>query len=157
MDFLLNQGEFVRSLTLKAVDGIDDSLLDRIPEGFRNHIRWQLGHIFVAQERLVIGAAGLPMQLPEHYGRLFPNGSTPLDWQPDESPPIAELTALLREQPGRIRSSITDRLHEPVPKPYTTSSGLTLSTIGEFVSFTLYHEGMHVSMIKLYKKLLDLR
>lgn len=61
---------------------------------------------------------------------------------------------MLTEQPKRIQEAFHNRLSEQVT-PLTTGSGLTLNSIGEFINFTLYHEGMHFNTIKLLNRFAD--
>lgn len=147
---VFKQIEFVRSVTIRAVESLSEQLLDTIPEGFNNNVRWNLGHIYLVQEKFAFHFAGEPVQLPESFDRLFGRGTKPAEW--NEEPPTREqLLQMLTDQPKRIHESLHNRLGEQV-KPYTTGSGLTLSSIGEFVNFTLYHEGMHYNTIHLLKR-----
>lgn len=150
-EFVFKQLEFIRQLTIKAVEEISESTLDIIPAGFNNNLRWNLGHIYVVQEKFAFHFAGEPSVLPENFTRLFASGTKPADWN-EETPTLEVLLAMLAEQPKRIQESLHHRLEEPVNNPLTTGSGLTLSTIGEFLSYTLYHEGMHFNTIKLLKR-----
>ncbi|CAH1216818.1 hypothetical protein PAECIP111891_04482 [Paenibacillus allorhizoplanae] len=147
----LKQLDFIRQSTIKAVAGLSENTIDHIPEGFNNNIRWNLGHIYTVQEKFAFHFAGEPLQLPENFDRLFAKGTKPADWN-EELPSLEELLALLAEQPKRIQSILQDRLDESVAKPFTTGSGLLLSTIGEFLNFTLYHEGMHFNAITTLKR-----
>jgi hypothetical protein len=154
MDFVFKQLEFARSQTLKHLDGVPEIIAARIPEKFRNHILWQAGHIYFVQERFAFLMHGFDAQLPEPFQALFAPGTTPLSWT--ETPPaLSEVIAMLRMQQQRIQQVLKDRIGEKAPSPYTTSSGLTLETIGDFLNFTLYHEGMHFNSIKHYKVLLN--
>lgn len=151
-DYLFRQLEFVREQTLKAVADITEDVADAIHTGFRNNIRWNLGHIYVVQENFAFRFLGMPLTLPANYPDLFANGTSPLNWT--EGPPsISELITLLSGQQARVSSALEHRLNEKVEKPYTTSAGLYLETVREFLNFTLYHEGMHFSYIKAYKAL----
>ncbi|MCI3921265.1 DinB family protein [Paenibacillus sp. TRM 82003] len=153
---LFTQLEFVREQTLKVAHGLTEAEVDRVPEGFRNTIRWNLGHIYVVLERFAFQYIGLPLERPDGWKELFEYGSSPLT--PPEGvamPTLEELEAALRGQPGRIREALANRLPEPVDPPYTTSTGITLSTPEQFLSLALYHEGMHMSVIKTYKRLLS--
>ncbi|OCT15340.1 hypothetical protein A8709_14715 [Paenibacillus pectinilyticus] len=151
---IFNQLAFARNNTLKVLEGITERTATSIPEKFRNHILWQAGHIYVVQERFALLLHGLEAQLPESFLALFVAGTTPLTWA--ETPPtMTEVVDMLRKQQERIQTALKDRLSEQAPAPYKTSSGFTLETFGEFLNFTLYHEGMHVSSIKHYKMLLN--
>ncbi|WP_274362541.1 DinB family protein [Paenibacillus thermotolerans] len=147
---------FVRGQTLKQLEGVTEETADRIPEPFNNSIRWNAGHIYVVLERYAFQYLGLPQHLPAGFKERFEFGTSPSNHQAaDPAPTLEELKALLQEQPARIRAALEHRLQEEVPQPYTTSSGITLRTPEQFLAFNLFHEGMHVSVIKHYKKLLS--
>ncbi|WP_337102901.1 DinB family protein [Paenibacillus sp. YIM B09110] len=148
---LFYQIEAIRNLTIKAVEGISEALLDTVPEGFNNNLRWNLGHIYLVQEKFAFHFSGDTVQLPESFERLFARGTKPADWK-EEPPALEVLLEMLAEQPKRIQSLLQGRLDEAVTPTYTTGSGVQLSTIGEFLTFTLYHEGMHLGAIKLLKR-----
>lgn len=154
--FLFKQTAFVRGQTLKLMEGVTEEIADRIPEGFRNNIRWNLGHIYVVLERLAFQYIGLPQHLPEGFKEHFEYGTSPLNNPVSiRVPTLKELEALLKNQQERIHEALAHRLQEKVNPPYTTSAGMTLETPEQFLSFSLYHEGMHLSVIRLYKSLLS--
>ena len=148
---MFKQIEFVRQVTIKAAEGLSEQLLDSIPEGFNNNVRWNLGHIYLVQEKFAFHFSGEPTQIPDHFEALFAKGTKPADWDV-EPPTIEALLELLAEQPKRIKQALQHRVDEPVKAPFTTGSGLTLHTIGEFLNYTLYHEGMHYNTISLLKR-----
>ncbi|MGO4890650.1 DinB family protein [Anaerobacillus sp. MEB173] len=148
---VLKQLDVVRKITINEVEGLSEETLNTIPDGFNNNIRWNLGHIYLVQEKFAFYFAGEPMQVPESFDRLFGRGTSPSDWS-EELPKLDVLLQMLEDQPKRIQETFQNRLSEQVKEPFTTRSGVTLSTIGEFVNFTMYHEGMHVSAIKLLKR-----
>jgi hypothetical protein len=149
---VFTQLQFVRSQTLKALEGVSEELAARIPDKFRNHILWQAGHIFLVQERFAFMMHGLDHRLPESYINLFAPGTTPLNWT-ITPPTLAEVQELLAGQQERLQQALAGRLEQTLAAPYTTSTGITLSTTGELINFTLYHEGMHFQAIKQYKVL----
>ncbi|MDH6369419.1 hypothetical protein M2444_001197 [Paenibacillus sp. PastF-3] len=150
---VFKQIEFVRSVTVRAVEVLSEEILDIIPQGFNNNIRWNLGHIYLVQEKFAFHSARELMQLPESFERLFAKGTKPAAWS-EKPPTLKVLIEMLSEQPKRIQEAMHNRLSEQVT-PLTTGSGLTLNTIGEFINFTLYHEGMHFNTIKLLNRFAD--
>ncbi|SEO60737.1 DinB family protein [Paenibacillus sp. OV219] len=153
--YLFTQLKFVRSQTLKLMDGVTEEMADSVPEGFRNTIRWNLGHVYVVLERYIFQYLNLPQQLPAGFKELFEFKTTPLNWPSDANiPTLAELEQLLAGQLERVEAAIAHRLHETLQQPYTTSTGLTIESPEQFCSMNLFHEGMHLSVIKLYKSLL---
>ncbi|MBA2938255.1 DinB family protein [Paenibacillus sp. CGMCC 1.16610] len=153
--FLFRQLAFVRNQVLQAVEGISEETADQIPNGFRNSIRWQLGHIYVVMERYAFQYMDLPVQLPQGFKEQFEYKTSPLTTPADiVVPTLSELKFLLKNQIERISSELGDRLQDNVT-PYTTSAGMKLESLEQFLSFNLYHEGMHFSVIKIYKVLLS--
>ncbi|MCR2806574.1 DinB family protein [Paenibacillus soyae] len=153
--YLFDQLAFVRKGTLKAAEGVTEEQADIVPEGFNNSIRWNLGHLYVVLERYGFKYIGLPQQLPEGFRERFEFGTSPRSYEGAAPvPTMTELTELLGGQVDRIREALGDRMHEQVT-PYTTSTGFTLYTPEQFMSLALYHEGLHQSVIKLYKTILN--
>ncbi|WP_410512277.1 DinB family protein [Paenibacillus sp. BR2-3] len=150
--YLFDQLAFVRAQISKVMKGVTEELADQIPQGYRNSIRWQLGHIYVVCERFAFQYIGMPLHLPEGYKELFENGTSPLTAPTSiPLPSLQELAFLLQEQQERIRNGLGHQMQVKVP-PYTTSGGMTMETPEQFLSFDLFHEGMHLSVIKMYKK-----
>ncbi|EGW36095.1 DinB family protein [Desulfosporosinus sp. OT] len=150
-DFLFNQLKVVRTNTINAVKELSESQVDSVPEGFSNNIRWNLGHVYLVQERFAFGFTQEPIQMPDGFTDLFGKDTKPSEWK-IQPPTLSELIKLLDDQTNRIKEKLLNRLDEAVVNPLTMPSGLTLKTIGEFLTFSMYHEGMHVQTIKMLKK-----
>jgi len=146
---VLDQLPFIRKATLSVARDVTAAEADVIPEGFRNNIRWNLGHIVATTDRLAFGIAGLPSRAPDGYAKWFGRDSSPGTWEGDV-PGLEEIIARLEEQPERIRESLEGRLDTPLDKPYPLPSGLTFHTIGEALNYSMYHEGVHLGTIKSY-------
>jgi hypothetical protein len=153
--FIFSQLDFIRKNTLKAITDIPEETADYIPEGFKNNIRWHLGHLYVVQEKLAFAPLDLPMELPTEMLAFFAPGTAPQDWK-TAPPTIEEITKLLEKQMDRVYEALQNRVYEQVNHPFTTKSGLTLETVEQFLSFNLYHEGVHISTIKALKTLSEL-
>lgn len=148
--FLLNQIDVIRSITLKSVESLLEEQADFQPDGFNNTIRWNLGHIYVVQERLAFHYAGFPVDVPPSYIEMFSNGTKPSDWK-IAPPSLAEICSRLAEQPGRIGTLLGDKLMEPPAVPFRRYDG-KFDTIGAVIGFSIYHEGLHDAAIALIKK-----
>lgn len=151
--YLSNHMDTVRNLTLTVLDHTPEEFANRIPEGFNNNIRWNFGHIAYIQERLAYEVNGKPMQLPEQYARLFAAGTSPADWN-EEPPTLAEIKEQLVAQTARIKESHQEGLEDPLPQPFTNKVGITFDTVGGCLVFSFFHEGMHLSTIRNYVRLL---
>ncbi|MCV4231704.1 DinB family protein [Virgibacillus sp. LDC1] len=145
--YLFEHLEFVRTQTLNLVRDVPDDIAEMIPRGMNNHVKWNMGHVLFTMERFAFGVNGEAMNLPGHYTELFRSGSKPREisaaW-----PSMHELLGLLEGQVHRIEHRYRAHLHDTVLSPYTTSKGLKLTRVEEFLSFCLYHEGMHFDKMK---------
>jgi len=149
--YLLDQLEFARQGTLHIVSDVTESQADLIPQGFNNNIRWNLGHIYLVQEQFAFVFSQGPVQIPDGFVELFATGSKPTDWKL-KPPTLSDIVQMLAEQSKRIRLNLENRLDEPVENPLTIAA-LSLKTVEEFLSFTLFHEGIHSQMLKILKNL----
>jgi hypothetical protein len=95
------------------------------------------------------------MEMADHFMELFSRGTKPGGWG-EQMPSINDLIQLLENQVNRIKQALKFRLKEPVEHPFTTYTGsLTLSKVEEFLSFCLYHEGIHIKAIKSIKRIIQ--
>lgn len=149
---LFDQMNYLRQVTLFTVKDVSEKDAAIIPEKFNNNILWNLGHLCYSQEKFAFHFAQEPLETPQGFAELFEMGTKPSDWT-IQPPTLQELLQLLTEQPKRIRERLKDRLDEEVPNPFTIP-GITLSNIGQLLSFNMYHEGIHVQAIRMLKKLI---
>ncbi|TGE32213.1 DinB family protein [Desulfosporosinus sp. Sb-LF] len=149
--FLFNQLKVIRSNTINTVKELGENQADLVPEGFNNNIRWNLGHVYLSQERFAFNFAQEPMVVPNGFTELFGRDSKPSEWKV-QPPTLPVLIQLLEDQTNRIEEKLSNRLDEVVANPLTMPSGLTLKTIGEYLIFSMYHEGMHVQTINMLKR-----
>ncbi|MFC0216653.1 DinB family protein [Paenibacillus chartarius] len=152
---LLRQVELVRAITLTAFDHLDEELADRQPAGFPNNIRWNLGHILITQEQLATHFAGMEPQLPPEYLRWFGNKTKPSDWT-ETTPTLQELKHRLQIQTAYICDKLGPRLDDPALKPFVRL-GREMTTIGEVLTHSLYHEGLHQGAILGLRKAIAAR
>ena len=148
---IIRHMETVRGITEQTMKGIPEEVLDIIPHGFNNTIRWNFGHIAFVQEKLVFGILGEEMSTPKEYEQLFGAGTKPAEWI--ETPPsFTEIAKILTEQKTRIKDFLQGRLHENLPTPFTNRGGITFYTVGEAFLYSFYHEALHIETInRLYR------
>jgi uncharacterized damage-inducible protein DinB len=150
---IIKQVELVRSITLHTVDQITDEIANIIPAGFNNNIRWNLGHILIVQDQLASQFAGIPQQLAPEYLQLFANHTSPKDWK-TPVPRLKDITEQLTRQTEFIKTHLENRLQEKAVKPFKRM-GYEMTTIGEILSFSLHHEGMHVGVIGVQRRQIE--
>ncbi|PKR78388.1 DinB family protein [Halalkalibacillus sediminis] len=143
---LFAQLRFIRMRTIAALDATSEENADKQPAGFTNNIRWNLGHIFVAQENLLYAFIGEKPPMPEHFLKWFNRGTSPQDWDGD-LPSLEELRQLLKEQPDRMEATFTGQLNEKGPQPFALTEDFVLETIEDAFHFVIWHEGIHQGTI----------
>lgn len=149
-EMIFQQINLVRQNTLNEMANLTEEQADLVPVGFNNSIRWNLGHIFTVQNGLILQFGGKVTETPVHYFELFAPGTKPADWSA-EVPPLHELKQLLEEQPAKLKEALAGQLDEQAAKAFKT-----LTTVGEILNFSIFHEGMHLGAIKGLKKANDL-
>ncbi|MGR3766235.1 DinB family protein [Rossellomorea sp. NS-SX7] len=152
---MFQQMEFIRSRTLAFLDATTEEQADAMPDGFRNSIRWNLGHILLSQENLLYSFVGENERkaIPAHYNELFGFNTSPLTWEENglTPPTLTELRDLLEEQPKRVKQTFTGRLDEQGEKPFNLGT-VSFTTLGEVLSFANWHEGLHQGTITTIKR-----
>lgn len=122
--------------------------VDVVPPGFRNNIRWHLGHIPVINELILSGMCGVSATLPAEYAEFFGNGTSPDGWGNREVPSIEAILGELATQAAAIESQLSGRLGELLPQPLRIGKYGEFRNIAEVLNFLFYHEGVHVGLIK---------
>jgi hypothetical protein len=143
---IFSQMELNRNRTLEVIAGITEEQADIVPKGFNNNIRWNIGHILTAQERMAFRLIGEPMELPEELMNLFLNGTKPADWQ-SAPPDLATLRELLEGQQARLRERLKGRLNEKLTVPFRD-----FGTLAEALIFSIGHESLHAGYIMALKR-----
>lgn len=152
-DMVMGQVEVVRAITLQKLESITEDVADIMPKGFHNTIRWNVGHILIVQDQLASNFAGLPQQLSPEFVSLFGNRTKPSEWQ-IEPPTLQTLADELKKQTAYIKETLGSCLQEKATKPFVRL-GFKMETIGEILTFSLHHEGMHTGVIYAIQRAID--
>lgn len=150
-EMIFQQLRFIRMRTLAALDATSEEMADVMPEGFANNIRWNLGHIYVTQEKLAYSFLNESPYLPDHYLDLFNARTNPTMWEV-EAPSLSSLRSLLAEQLDRLEETFRGRLSEKGEKPFRLGENFEFTTLGEVLSFMSWHEGLHQGTITSLKR-----
>jgi uncharacterized damage-inducible protein DinB len=148
---LFKQMDFIRMRTIAALDNTTEEMADAVPGGFKNSIRWNLGHIYLTHEKLIHSFAGEEGKIPEGFLEWFGFNTSPDQWE-TAAPSLMDLKELLSGQPKRMREKFTGRLSERGEKPITMTKDIAFETLAEVVSFTNWHEGLHQGAITTIKR-----
>lgn len=145
-EVLFNQLETYRGYLLGVADTVTLEEAEKIPAGFNNNIRWNLGHIYLDQYLWIQAVTKEKEDVPESFQSWFGYGTSPANFT-EETPSLNELKKLLKTQPARIKEVYGGRLEEEFPQ---TEMGM--HTIEQVLTRTIFHEGMHLQTVLDIKK-----
>lgn len=145
-DIFFAQLDNYRSDLLAALEGITDEMADKVPAGFRNNIRWNMGHVYVDQYLWIAALTKDMSNIPETFQKWFGFGTSPADFT-KETPSFTELKELLKIQPNSIKNTYGNRLEEEF-----SPTEMGMYTIEQVLIRTIFHEGMHFQAILDIKK-----
>ena len=138
-----------RSL-LAVADSVPRTAWREVPPGLSNNVLWNVGHVAVTAERLTYGLARLDLPGPAWAHDAFRKGTSPADWAtpPDVDATVALLDGFAERVEGDARAGRFASFRD-----YTTTPGVTLTSLDEAVAFDLYHEGLHLGSVLALRKL----
>jgi uncharacterized damage-inducible protein DinB len=145
-EVLFTQLKTYREETLGLVNGVTEEEADRIPEGFNNNIRWNLGHIYLDQYLWIEAVTKEKSDQAKVYNQWFGFGTSPENFTED-TPSFTQLKELLRRQPIHLKEKYGSRLDEEFEP---TEMGMY--TIEQVLIRTIYHEGLHAGAIQYLKR-----
>jgi len=141
--------------TRKNIHGIfaahSSELRNVIPEGLNNNLVWNAGHVIATMELLTYGLAGLKTPSGKEFIDRYRKGSKP------DGPVSAEEQAYIAD---RLLSGVTQLEADTKSldfsnfREYTTSYGVTLSSIDDALAFNNLHEAMHLGTMLAMRNLL---
>lgn len=133
-----------RELTLKVIDSLTNEQLNKIPEGFKNNIVWNIGHLVVTQQLLCYKFSGLDCLVSEVLINKFKKGSAPSAIVSSEE--FETIKKYFLKFPIVLDQDYSNGIFKNYTE-YTTSVNVTLTAIDDAVDFNLLHEGIHLGVI----------
>lgn len=132
----------VRTETLELAKSIPVEIIDLVPEGFSNNIRWNLGHILVAWDHGIYPNLKQERRETLHYHSIFPKGTYPS--LEAETPAFEEILNKLEVQLESIIENSMSKLEEPLIVPFIPR----IKTLRNMFQFHIKHEEHHLKCIQ---------
>ena len=145
---LLFQVKTTREWILETFDKVSEEDMTKIPEGFKNNIHWQLGHVAGMMELPTAALTDSKSDDVKRFQKYFGYGTSPEDFD-DETPSTEEVRALLEGQVPRLEDITEESLDEDLPREFM---GMTKRY--EQLSFMIIHEALHAGKIQEMSKLI---
>ena len=143
-----------RKLFLQFLEQTPETKLFEVPQGFNNHIFWNIAHVVVTQQLLVYKLSGLPMYLDEQFISRYSKGSFPAG-DAQEKNDLAYTKQHLIELIDRCEHDYKSGLFTQFT-PYTTSTKVTLNSAEESIGFNNFHEGIHLGSVLALRRVLGI-
>ena len=150
MEKVFEASLFTRASFLKIMESRSYSELVKIPENFNNSIFWNIAHVLVTQQLLCYRLSGLDIKIDEDMVKKYGKGATATE-KIDESD-ISYVKSHLLSAMNQTQKDYNQNLFKAY-KPYMTSTGIELKNINDAVSFSGFHDGIHLGIVLSIMKL----
>ncbi len=149
-EFILKSTQQTRANMLSLMKPLQLDQLNAIPDGFRNNLVWNFGHVIVTHQLLCYGLSGLKLIVGQPMVEAYRKGSAPQGNVSQET--LSEFIELSEETLVRFQHDYAQGIFETF-KLYPTSFGVELSRVEEAFQFNLAHEAMHLGTMQAMRKL----
>ena len=139
-EILLNS----RKLILKALEKTSVEQLNKIPEGFKNNLIWNLAHLTVTQQLLCYKLSNLECLVSTKLIENFQKGTAPSYVVSEEE--INQIKEQFLALPKKLEEDYANGIFKNFIS-YSTSVNITLNSIDDAIYFNNYHEGIHLGII----------
>jgi len=133
-----------RQLLLKITEHLSMEQLNKIPQGFKNNIAWNIAHLTVTQQLLCYKLSGLDCLVSEKMIADFQKGTAPN--QPISKEEFEAIKAQFLQLPLQLEEDYNKGIFKNYID-YKTSVNITLNSVDDAIMFNTYHEGIHLGII----------
>ena len=150
-DSILKTLNAARGMFLKQVKDLSEEQLLVVPEGSKNNVLWNIGHITYSNCALTYRPCGLALPVPDNYLDLFKSGTSPEDW--NEIPAIDEVMGNFKTLTAKTSEDYKAGKFGEYNK-VDLFDGYSLESIEDALCFNIFHESVHIGTVaKLVKQL----
>jgi hypothetical protein len=139
-----------RLIILKVIENLSLAQLNKIPEGFRNNIAWNVAHLAVIQQLLCYKLSGLNMTVSKEMVEKYQKGTAPTSDMTHEE--LETLKTYFLIQVDQFKEDYSNNIFTKY-NSYPTSANVTLDSISDAIEFNNFHEGIHLGYILALKNL----
>lgn len=140
--------KLVRNTNFNLIKIISSTLINLIPSGFKNSIRWQTGHLVAVQLSLLFQWTNFDLPLDDSYLSYFGKETSPANFDSD-TPDIKKIMKDAEFHTFTTEKSferLTDRVY---PTKITVSTGHEISSFSDAVGYLPLHEAYHFASVRL--------
>ncbi len=133
-----------RQSILKNIENLTIEQLNKVPDGFKNNIVWNIAHLIVTQQLLCYKLSGLDCDVTEEMIENFQIGTAPSFFVSQEE--FKTISAQFLHFPEKLEQDFNKGIFKNYNE-YTLSVHLTLNSIDDGIVFNTFHEGIHLGII----------
>ena len=139
-----------RAIVLHYISGLSLDQMHVIPEGFNNHIAWNIAHLVVTQQLLHYKLSGNDCLVSDELIMAFKKGSIPSNRFSQEE--FDEVITLFKGLPKTLEEDYESSIFSEYDS-YKTSTGFVIDTMEKAIIFNNFHESLHLGVIMSLRKL----
>ncbi|MEP6467080.1 MAG: DinB family protein [Parafilimonas sp.] len=140
-----------RELFLQLVNSLSIEQLNKIPDGFRNNIVWNFGHIIISTQNLCYVRSGIKPDIEVPYKSKYGKDSKPESFITQQE--IDALKQQLAATINTIEEDVNNDVFKNI-KPYSTATyAYEMHIIEEILTCTLAHDSLHFGYALAQRKL----
>lgn len=139
-----------RKSLVQEIDDLSLEQLQKIPEGFRNNIFWNVAHTLVSQQILHYKMSGLNPLITNDWIENYQNGTFPrFVITEDEIDYLKNKLIITAEQ---LEEDFNEKKFESYTE-FETKIGIVISSVEDAINFNNTHEALHYGIVSNMKKL----
>ncbi|MXO33090.1 DinB family protein [Apibacter mensalis] len=139
-----------RKSLVQEIDDLSIEQLQKIPEGFKNNIFWNVAHTLVSQQILHYKMSGLNPLITNDWIENYQNGTFPrFVITEDEIDYLKSKLIITAEQ---LEEDFNEKKFESYTE-FETKMGIVISSVEDAINFNNTHEALHYGIVSSMKKL----
>ncbi len=139
-----------RAIVLHYISGLSLDQMHVIPEGFNNHIAWNIAHLVVTQQLLHYKLSGKDCLVSDDLIMAYKKGTKPSNTFSQEE--FDEVITLFKGLPKTLEEDYESSIFSEYDS-YKTSTGFVIDTMEKAIIFNNFHESLHLGVIMSLRKL----
>lgn len=145
MEPLLKALKTSRKLYEELFDKYSLEQMNVVPDKYNNNIIWNIAHIIASQQSLVYKLSNLPMHISDDFFDRYKPGSRPLNNVSETE--AGEIKSLLTSMIVKTETDLVNGKFTSFTER-NTLTGFHLGNLRDALVFTIYHEGLHMGVIR---------
>ncbi len=140
-----------RRLMQKILESHSLEQLNKVPEGFKNNLIWNIAHVVVTQQLLAYKLSGLPMLIDDEMVNKYRKGTKTEGAVSQQE--VDQIQSLLFSTLDQTEKDLEAGVFRNFTE-YPTSTGFVLKSTEDAINFNNFHEGIHLGYVLALKKAL---